>query len=95
MLGNFFSIHDIATEQDAVDAAQSLCNDALEAVNAGRGRMRKMRTAQRNLDILIGKCHMEQWAAPLQRLSQVFKILESESARDIANMFSISNNSSN
>lgn len=95
MIGHFFSIHDIKSEQDAVDAAQSLCNDALEAVNAGRGRMRKMRTSQRNLDILIGKCHMEQWAAPLERLERVFKILESESARDIANMFSISNNSSN
>ena len=95
MLGNFFSIHDIKSEQDALDASQALCDDALEAVNSGRQRMRKMREAQRKLDTLIGKCHMMEWPAPLLRLKRVFTVLEGENAKDYANMWNISGGSNN
>ena len=92
MIGKFFTIHDIVTEQDAMDAAQYMVREALEAVNSRRGRMKKMRSVQGNLNTLIGLCRAEQWPAPLIKLKETFTILETETGNEIANMFSISNN---
>tara|TARA_R100001244_G_C5115869_1_gene122301 strand:- start:312 stop:596 length:285 start_codon:yes stop_codon:yes gene_type:complete len=89
MIGKFFTIHDITSEQEAMDAAQSMTRDALEAVNTRRNRSRKMRSVQSNLNMLIGLCKVEQWASPLLKLKETFNILEQEVASEIANMFSI------
>jgi hypothetical protein len=91
MIGKFFSIHDIETEQQAMDAAQFMVREAIDATNTRRGRVRKMRECQNNLNKLIGLCHAEKWEQPLGKLKDTFTTLESAVMKDFADMFSISN----
>ena len=92
MIGIFFSIHDIETEQQAMDAAEFMVREAVEATNSNRGRMRKMRECQSNLNMLIGVCHAEKWQEPLTKLRRSFTTLEKAVNKDFADMFAISGN---
>ena len=72
----FWTLDDVTSEAVAVDLAESLINEALEAKHATRGKRKKIRLAQSKIEKLRDKCFVMKWNKPIEGLKAAFNSLE-------------------
>ena len=85
----FFNLHSITDETVAIEVANSLVKDAIEARNSVRGRSKKIRLCMSKIKQLNELCHAMQWSAPLEIMKSSFKQLEDASAELDVNLWSL------
>ena len=88
MLG-IFDLDDITTEALAVEVADQLVKEAIQAVNSRRKRRQKIRSCQAKIKMLTSWSRVNKWAEPLVRVKKSFHTLEEAIGEDDVNMFGI------
>ena len=71
-----FDLEDITTEQIAVDVADRLVMEAIEASNASRRKRQKIRTCEAKIKMLQQWCKVKKWAQPVSSLRKSLDSLE-------------------
>tara|TARA_R110002020_G_scaffold213630_2_gene420525 strand:- start:1373 stop:1636 length:264 start_codon:yes stop_codon:yes gene_type:complete len=85
----FFSLHNITDATVAIEVAESLVCDAIEARNSVRGKAKKVRMCMSKIKQLNELCHAKQWSEPLDIMKVSFKQLEDANAELDVNLWSL------
>tara|TARA_R100000234_G_scaffold36847_1_gene21840 strand:+ start:12272 stop:12535 length:264 start_codon:yes stop_codon:yes gene_type:complete len=71
-----FSLDQLTSEQQAIDIADRLVDEAIEASTAQRNKRRKIRAVEAKIKRVQKKCLVMQWSKPIEKLKRSFEMLE-------------------
>ena len=84
-----FDIRDISTEQEALDVAEWLVDEAIIATTSLRGKQKKIRVTEAKITQLQCKCTHMKWKAPLGKLKVSLEALEAKKLEDDLSLWRI------
>ena len=78
----FFDLDEITTEQVALDCADELIREAIQAAGASRRKRQKIRSCQAKLKMFMAYCRTQRWATPIVKVKKSFHVLEEAIGED-------------
>ena len=90
-----FILSEIKDAKQALEVAEDLVTEAIEAANSLKGKRKKIRSVESKMKMLISLCRAKKaqgqkgWTAPVKCMKQSIQVLEDARAESDASLWSI------